>query len=376
MNYSYWETEHLLAEIDYLIVGMGLVGLQTAIALKEKEPKAHVVVIDRHPWGLGASTRNAGFGCFANVSEILDDLKTDTPENVYQTIQKRYHGLHKLRNKFGDQAIDYVAKGSCEIFTKQNRDDLSAAIDSIQAINTILHSELGLERTFTYTSNNPLPNAIGAIHNSYEGQLNTGKLYKSVYSFGQQLGIKLYGGIEVKAWEKADKVAVQTADGLTIKTNNLIICTNAFASQLLDEDIAPCRGQVIVSEPLEQLPCEGLYMYNQGYYYWRDIDNRILLGGARNMDIKGETSYEINSNDTIIAELKRFMMEEIFGKEVQTTIGIDRQWSGIMGMGKDHAKAPLVKQVEPNVYLAARLGGMGVALSATVAEDIVTLMHS
>jgi len=59
MNFSYWEKEHLLADIDYLIVGMGLAGLQTAINLKEAEPKAKVFVIDRHAWGLGASTRLA-----------------------------------------------------------------------------------------------------------------------------------------------------------------------------------------------------------------------------------------------------------------------------------------------------------------------------
>lgn len=370
MNYSYWETEHLLTDIDYLIVGMGLVGLQTAINLKEKEPKAHVVVIDRHAWGIGASTRNAGFGCFANVSEILDDLQHDTPENVYGTIQKRYLGLQKLRTKFTDAAIGYEERGSCEIFTKLNRDELAVGIDSLQGINTILDRELGLDRVFTYKSNNPLPNVSGAIHNAYEGQLNTGKLYDTIYSFAQRLGIKLYGGIEVKSWEKGTQIEVQTADNLTIKTANLILCTNAFTNQLIDEDITPCRGQVIVSEQVENLPCEGMYMYDNGYYYWRDIDNRILLGGARNMDVEGETSYDIATNETIIAELKRFINEQIFGREVK----IEHQWSGIMGMGNTNIKTPIVKEVEPNVYLAARLGGMGVALSANVAEEVVSLM--
>jgi hypothetical protein len=37
MNYSYWEKEYVLADIDYLIVGMGFVGLQTAINIKGKK---------------------------------------------------------------------------------------------------------------------------------------------------------------------------------------------------------------------------------------------------------------------------------------------------------------------------------------------------
>ncbi|PCJ65220.1 MAG: FAD-dependent oxidoreductase [Bacteroidetes bacterium] len=372
MNYSYWEKEYLLADIDYLVIGMGLVGLQTAINLKEKEPTAKVVVIDRHAWGLGASTRNAGFACFANVSEILDDLQNDTPENVYGTIKKRYQGLQKLRSKFGDKNIGYLEKGSCEIFTNENKTYLLNGIDSLQGINTILYNELGLDNVFTYKSNNSLPNTLGAIHNNFEGQLNTGKMYNTIYAFAQQLGILLYGGIEVESWKKEDTVEVKTTDDLTIKTSNLIFCTNAFTSKLTEVDIAPCRGQVIVSERVTDLPCEGLHHFDGGYYYWRDIDNRILLGGARNKDVYGETSLEIAQNETIITELKRFMNEQIFGKKV----AIDYEWSGIMGMGKNQEKLPIVKEVEPNIYIAVRLGGMGVALSANVAEEVVKVMSN
>jgi gamma-glutamylputrescine oxidase len=370
MNYSYWETEYLLADIDYLIIGMGLVGLQTAINLKEKEPKAKVVVIDRHAWGLGASTRNAGFGCFANMSEILDDLTNDTPENVYGTIKKRYLGLQKLRSKFTDAAIGYEEKGSVEIFTKENKTYLLKGIDSLQGVNTILYNELGLDNVFSYRSNSPLPNTIGTIHNAYEGQLNTGKLYNTIYQYAQQLGVKLYGCIEVKSWQKGTVIEIETTQNLKLKTKKLILCNNAFTSHLLEEDIIPCRGQVIVSERVSELPCEGMHMYDSGYYYWRDIDHRILLGGARNMDVEGETSFEIETNEAIIAELKRFMNEQIFGSEV----AIDYEWSGIMGMGKDNKKLPIIKKLEPNVFLAARLGGMGVALSANVAEEVVELI--
>jgi glycine/D-amino acid oxidase-like deaminating enzyme len=370
MNFSYWEKEYLISPSDYLIVGMGLVGLQTAINLKEKYPKANVSIVDRYGWGLGASTRNAGFGCFANVSEILDDLKYDTPENVYELISKRYHGLIKLRKKFGDDNIDYHTKGSIEIFTQRNKYELSEAIDSLQGINTILSKELDIERVFTYNNNSSLPNVIGTIHNNYEGQLNTGKLYRTIYSYAQNLGINLLGGLEVLNWESDNIITVNTQQQVNFKTKNLILCTNAFTPNLVDEDISPCRGQIIVSEQMDQLPIEGLYHYDNGYYYWRDIDNRILLGGARNYDSIGETTNKIETSDIIISELKRFIEEQITGRPVS----IEYQWSGIMGMGKSKQKMPIIKKLEPHVFLAARLGGMGVALSASVAEDIHEMM--
>lgn len=370
MNYSYWELKHFLADIDFLVVGMGLVGLQTAIHIKEEEPKAKVVVIDRHSWGLGASTRNAGFACFANVSEILDDLQNDSPENVYRIVRNRYKGLQKLRTKFGDSNLGYAEKGSVEVFTAENKTSLTNGIDSLKSINTILYTELGLDNVFQYRSNANTPRAIGAIHNQFEGQLHTGKMYNSIYQYAQLLGIKLWGGIEVSGWQGSDIIEVMTKDGLKLHTKNLILCTNAFTSNLLDEDIAPCRGQVIVSEVLDKLPCKGIYNYDKGYYYWRDIDNRILLGGARNLDLSGETSQKFEQNDIILAELKRFMKEYILDREVR----IDYTWSGIMGLGNKKQKTPIVKKVDSQIFLAARLGGMGVALSASVAEDVKNLV--
>ncbi|MDC0579664.1 FAD-binding oxidoreductase [Bacteroidia bacterium] len=370
MNFSYWEKEYLIPPSDYLIVGMGLVGLQTAINLKEKHPKANVSVVDRHGWGLGASTRNAGFGCFANVSEIIDDLKNDTAENVYQTVGKRYRGLKLLREKYGDKNMDYQTKGSQEIFTKLNSEALAQGIDSIRGINTILDQELGLDRVFTYTSKSSLPNVIGSIQNSYEGQLNTGRLYQTIYHHAQTMGIQLWGGLEVKSWDRTHSFHVKTQHNITLKTKHLILCTNAFTPLLVNENIKPCRGQVIVSEPIDNLPIEGLYHYDNGYYYWRDIDHRILLGGARNIDIDGETSFALETNDKVVRELERFMEEQIVGRPVK----IDYKWSGIMGMGKSQQKNPIIKEIEPQLFIAARLGGMGVALSASVAEDLVNLM--
>jgi hypothetical protein len=40
----------------------------------------------------GASTKNAGFACFG-ISEIIDDLKSHSEEEVYQLVTKRLEGL-------------------------------------------------------------------------------------------------------------------------------------------------------------------------------------------------------------------------------------------------------------------------------------------
>ena len=45
----------------------------------------------------GASTKNAGFACFGSLSEIIDDLKSHSEEEVIQLVKKRVDGLQLLR---------------------------------------------------------------------------------------------------------------------------------------------------------------------------------------------------------------------------------------------------------------------------------------
>ena len=45
-NLSYWEKSTYLENIDFLIIGSGIVGLSTAIFLKKKNKNYKVLVID------------------------------------------------------------------------------------------------------------------------------------------------------------------------------------------------------------------------------------------------------------------------------------------------------------------------------------------
>ena len=71
MNLSYWEYKTWLSNIDYTIVGSGIVGLNCALALREEHPHAKIVVLEKGVLPQGASTKNAGFACFGSISEIL-----------------------------------------------------------------------------------------------------------------------------------------------------------------------------------------------------------------------------------------------------------------------------------------------------------------
>jgi glycine/D-amino acid oxidase-like deaminating enzyme len=52
---------------------------------------------------------------------------------------------------------------------------------------------------------------------------------------------------------------------------------------------------------------------------------------------------------------------------------IEMRWSGVMAMGKE--KKPIIQEVQPNVYCAVRMNGMGVAIAPIVAQKAVKLMR-
>jgi len=116
VNYSYWEQKEWFLQNDFVVVGSGIVGLNCALHLKKKYPKSKVLILEKGALPQGASTKNAGFACFGSASELLDDLKSHTEEEVASLAQKRWKGLQALRHTLGDTSIDYQQSKGHELF--------------------------------------------------------------------------------------------------------------------------------------------------------------------------------------------------------------------------------------------------------------------
>ena len=100
MNYSYWEYKNWFSNIDYTIIGSGIVGLSCALSVRAKFPKAKILLLEKGILPNGASTKNAGFACFGSLSEILDDLTSHSENEVLELILKRYKDSFKPRQSF------------------------------------------------------------------------------------------------------------------------------------------------------------------------------------------------------------------------------------------------------------------------------------
>ncbi|QMU63128.1 MAG: FAD-dependent oxidoreductase [Flavobacteriaceae bacterium] len=368
MNYSYWEYKEWFSKNDFVIVGSGIVGLNCAIHLKNRFPKATILILERGLLPQGASTKTAGFACFGSVSELVSDLKIHSEEEVFNLIEKRWKGLQLLRNILGDHRIDYQHHYGYELFLDHYL--FEECNDKIHSLNRLL-SPVFKKNVFSTTANifdfqKIVPKYI---LNHFEGQIDPGKMMVQLLRLSQQKGIKILHNVTVEKFsESADKVTLQTNHGAFI-TSRLLLATNGFSKELISENIEPARAQVLITKPIKDLHIKGAFHLDEGYYYFRNINNRILLGGGRNLDFLEEETTEFGQTKVVQDKLEKILRTIIFPN---TTFEIERRWSGIMGVG--NKKKPIVKQISNNVYCGIRLGGMGVSIGSLVGAELANLV--
>ncbi|MDZ4147836.1 MAG: FAD-dependent oxidoreductase [Flavobacteriaceae bacterium] len=138
-NFSYWELKTWFRNVDFAVIGSGIVGLNAALHLRKLHPKSKIVVLERGLLPNGASTKNAGFACFGSLSELISDLKTHSEDEVFQLVKKRFDGIALLRETLGDETIGYKNHGGYEYFLEKDKDTFSACNDDFSKINGLLH---------------------------------------------------------------------------------------------------------------------------------------------------------------------------------------------------------------------------------------------
>lgn len=368
--FSYWERQSFF-NYGHIVIGSGITGLSAAIELRALYPADRILVLERGMIPSGASTRNAGFACMGSVTELLADLQTMEETEVVNLFAQRKQGLEILRQRLGDERIGYAANGSYELIDANAKE----ALNNIDYLNELLlpvnnrsSFRLANEKIKSFGFNEQYTEAL--IENTCEGELHTGKMMRSLTDYALENGIEIKTGAEVLQYEEeSNSVMLELAGGMQLRCRTLNICTNAFTKQLLpDVDVTPGRGQVLITEPIEGLKLKGIFHMDEGYYYFREIDGRVLIGGGRNLDFAGETTTEMTVTEYIQNSLEE-KLREIILPGVQFEVA--QRWAGIMAFGA--TKQPVIKAFSDKVFGAFRMGGMGVALGSRAAQQLAYL---
>jgi glycine/D-amino acid oxidase-like deaminating enzyme len=125
----------------------------------------------------------------------------------------------------------------------------------------------------------------------------------------------------------------------------------------------------LITEPIPNLDIKGTFHLDRGYYYFRNIGDRILLGGGRNLDFETENTTEFGQTKIVQNKLEDLLKNVILPNR---EFRIAHRWSGIMGVG--NSKKPIVSQLSENVFCGVRLGGMGVAIGSLIGTELADLI--
>ncbi len=183
-------------------------------------------------------------------------------------------------------------------------------------------------------------------------------------------GVAVHEHAEVHSMEPEHDGVRVWAHGRTVLCDAVVLATDGYAPLLdpyFSDKIAPTRGLVFATEPLDGVVLERPCSADYGYEYCRQLpDRRLLIGGWR----RPLQSTPDDPDDPVRDGLARFAgryFPEIALRDV-------KRRSGTMGFTPDGL--PLIGWLPhlPRVYFAVGLGGRGLAWAFVVADRLVDLM--
>ncbi len=364
MTVSHWQiAEQTQREVDFLVVGAGLVGSAAAFFARQAHGRA-VVITDARDVGMGASERNAGFmisGLDIYYHRAIEEYGHDAARELW-ALSKRSMALWREFIGASPFTVPIDNSGSmllAESAAEAKELELAAAALTADKIEIEFYSKDPLRRGY-----------YAGIEQPLDAGLQPYLLAKSVMA---QSGAELIPNNELYRIEQDDEesVRVYTRQYL-FEARHVLLCTNAW-SPAIDPyfvgKVIPTRAQCLATEPLDHVPVPYCGYSDYGYMYYRStFDGRFLLGGGR-QHYKGEEDN--STEDRLNANVQAFLDRYLARYFPDVTAPVAQRWSGIMGFSVDGL--PLVGTLpgKSRVGFAVGFTGHGLAMGAASAERAV-----
>lgn len=366
-SFSHWSTpKSILADYNYsnklpqhadvIIIGSGFSGASTAYHLLTKNPNLDIVMLEAREVCSGASGRNGGHLAPNYLSDEYEFEKLNF-DAVYKFI---------LDNGIEKECLihDNVINGHY-IYERQDEfNDAKTKLSELSkkgVINTntvrildkkLVQQELGIKKDW---------NIAGAI-SAPTSPINPYKLTSFILKQCVAKGLKLYTHTPVTSINE-EKATVDTNKGSVTARQSLVLCTNAYTSQLAKKSpIVPTRGQVARFE-VESAKVNNIKRASIGIYdeYLAIIPNEedeqkvsIVFGGLRRYETDGQLGItDDNSYSPLISTGLQEKLQQIWDISTPPI----EQWTGIMGF----CEKPVIGCINSNnkIYACAGFDGHG-----------------
>ena len=273
---------------DVAIVGGGLTGLSTALALRQRG--AEVVVLERDLCGFGASGRNAGHLTPTIGKDLPTLLLLYGEERTAALVRFADHCVRRTEALIAELGVDcdYQPTGNilAVVHPKQERrlrraaavaERVGAEVRFLEAPDMLAR---GLPPTFL----------CGALERA-GGTLDPGKLVLGFRRAALAAGVRIHEHTRVTGVATGPTPSVETARG-TVHAAHVVIASNAWTREIgrPGERVVPLYVTLFETAPLDDAQLralggwpqrEGIYTAHEVLESYRLTARRTIIGGAK-----------------------------------------------------------------------------------------------
>jgi gamma-glutamylputrescine oxidase len=318
---------------DVAIVGGGITGCSCALALAEAGLR--VRLFEAREIAGGASGRNGGFalrGGAAPYPVLAESIGADATAELWRWTESELEQLAVV----ADDA--FRPTGSLRLAADdEERDELREEYEALR--------DAGFAAEWRENLVGPLDRYPAALFHPPDGVLQPARLVRRIAARAAEAGVEI-----------REHTGVGSPDETGAST--VVVATDGYPSGLLGEIeglVVPTRGQVIATEPIDELLFEIPHYGRHGFDYWHQrLDGRIVAGGFRDVSLDTEFTADEVTTPVVQSALERFVEEHV-GRPLR----VDYRWAGIFGMVLDFL--PVVGRVpgQDGLWVAGGYSGHG-----------------
>lgn len=333
----------LPSRADVVIIGAGYCGLSAARAAREAG--AHVVVLEKEPLGLGASTRNGGM--------VIPELKASPAKlqrklgelgrRLYGEVDEAFDMLEGLAASLD---CDYSRTGQLYLaHTRRHTAHIRALADELPDVSFLDRQQVQQRIGSAAFESGAFFERVGALH---PAKYHAGLLRLADADIHDRTAaVRVHPGFTVETTRGA------------VRADHVILATNAYADAAmpgLAARVVPINSYIIATEPLPEqvrnvIGPQMMVDTKNLLFYWRlTPDGRMAFGGRRSLDAAEVSAARDYLYDAMVA-----IHPQLAG------IAVEYAWTGYVAMTLD--RMPHVGTVD-GAWYATGCNGTGVSLNS------------